>query len=175
MNAGALNGIKESLLAFWADRNARERQMLALAAAFLGLLLIYSVFIGPALSGRAQLEKTLPALRQQAAEMRVLAKQAAELASAGTNAPAPAPISKESIEASLTERGLKPRSVVLNGNLVRVQLPNASFAAIVSWLDEMQKTVRLSVVEGNIEALEAVDTVNATLSLRQQGNDQKNE
>ena len=39
---------------------------------------------------------------------------------------------------------------------------------MLDWLDEMQKTARLSVVDANIVALPAVDSINATLTLKQQ-------
>ncbi len=169
MNLSILNGLLESLAVFWRERNARERKAIALAALVIVLALIYSIFIGPALAGRAQLEKALPALRQQAAELQLLSKQATALA--GVTAPPAVVITKDSLEAALTRRGLKPQSVVLTGELVKLQFESASFAGIVNWLDEMQKNARLSVVEANIEALAPVDMVNATLTLRQQRND----
>lgn len=169
MNLSILNGLLESLAVFWRERNARERKAIVLAALVIVLALIYSIFIGPALAGRAQLEKALPALRQQAAELQLLSKQATALA--GVTAPPAVVITKDSLEAALTRRGLKPQSVVLTGELVKLQFESASFAGIVNWLDEMQKNARLSVVEANIEALAPVDMVNATLTLRQQRND----
>ncbi len=169
MNLSILNGLLESLAVFWRERNARERKAIALAALVIVLALIYSIFIGPALAGRAQLEKALPALRQQAAELQLLSKQATALA--GVTAPPAVVITKDSLEAALTRRVMKPQSVVLTGELVKLQFESASFAGIVNWLDEMQKNARLSVVEANIEALAPVDMVNATLTLRQQRND----
>lgn len=173
MNLNTLNGLKESLSVFWMERNARERNWLVLAASAIVLGLIYTILIGPALTGRARLEQALPPLRQQVAELQALSKQAVELANVVT--PPAVGVTKESIEAALTRQGLKPQSVVLTGELAKVQLSSASFAGIVNWLDEMQKTARLSVVEANIEALAAIDTVNASLTLRQQRSDKKDE
>jgi general secretion pathway protein M len=162
----ALNRLKESLAAFWMERNARERNMLTLAALVIALALIYLIFISPALAGRTQLQKTLPPLRQQAAELQGLAKRATELGA--VNAPAAIAVTKESIEAALARQGLKPQSVLLTGELTKVQLSSSSFAGLVNWLNDMQKGARLSLVEATIEALPPVDTVNATLTLRQQ-------
>jgi general secretion pathway protein M len=173
MNSNRLNGLKESLSAFWMERNARERHALTLASAVIVLALLYLIFISPALDGRAQLQKNLPALRQQAAELQVLAKQASTVAT--VNAP-PAPVlTKESIETALARQGLKPQSVVNTGELTKVQLSSSSFSGLVNWLDEMQKTARLSLVEANIEALAPVDTVNASLTLRQQRSQSRDE
>src|SRR5437868_2676267 len=80
----------------------------------------------------------------------------------------PQPISKESIEADLTRRGLKAESVNVTGEIARLQLSNASFAALIGWLDEIQKSALVSVMEVNIIALPQPDAVNATLTLRQQ-------
>ncbi len=170
--SGLLNVYKESLAGFWQQRDTRERTMLALAGAVIAAALIYAVLIEPALSGRAQLEKSLPSLRLQAAEMQMLAKQAAQFATPAAALVPPPPVSRESIEAALTRKGLKAQNIIVSGDLVKVQLVSASFAATLDWLDEMQKSARLTVVDTNFAALAAVDTVNATLTLRQQKNEQ---
>jgi general secretion pathway protein M len=166
MNATTLIGLKDAASTFWNEREPRERNMLLAAMAIILLALIYLLFINPALAGRAQLEKSLPQLRQQAAELQMLSRQAG---AAGGDAAAPAASpTKESIDASLARRSLKPQSTLVSGELVKVQLQSASFAGIMGWLQEMQTTSRLAVTESSIEAQAAVDTVNATLTLRQQ-------
>lgn len=167
--ANLLHQSKQSFAEFWALRNARERAMLAAATAVVALGLSYALLIAPALSGREQLGKNLPSLRQQAAQLQALSKEAA--AFAGKSAPPGAAMSKEGIEAALARNGLKPQSVLLTGDLAKVQLAAASFAATLNWLDETQKTARLSVVDANIVALDKPDTVNALLTLRQQRNE----
>lgn len=167
MNAATkMNGLMQSALGFWNERNKRERTLLSAAAVIIVLGLFYLLLIDPALSGRQNLEKALPALRQQAAELHAMAKDAA---GAGGKAAAPVPeLTRERLEASLQSKGLKPQSVVLAGEQTKVQLSSISFAALVEWLDEMQRTARLSVIEANVEAQAKPDTVNATLTLRQQ-------
>ncbi len=161
-----LNALNEKFASFWGARNPRERNLLAAAFVVIVLGLIYALLIDPALSGRKDLEKKLPALREQAAEMQSLSKEAGALTSKAA-APAPA-ITRESIESSLTSRGLKPQNVALTGDLAKVQLNGASFSSLVDWLSEMQKSARLSVVDANVEAQAKTDTVNAALTLRQQ-------
>lgn len=167
--AGLLNQSGQSLSDFWAARDTRERAMLAVAAVAAALGLFYAVLIAPALTGRSQLNKNLPELRQQAAQLQVLAREAA--AFSGKPAPPVAAISEESIKAALAHKGLKPQSVALAGEMVKVQLADASFSAILEWLDDMQKTARLSVADANIVALAQPDRVNAALTLRQPGNE----
>lgn len=146
-------------------RDARERAMLAVAAVAVALGLFYALLIDPALTGRSQLNKNLPELRQQIALLQALAKEAAALS--GKAAKPVTAISEESIKTSLAGKGLKPQSVTLSGDLAKVQLASASFAGTLAWLDDMQKTARLSVVDANIVALAEPDMVNATLTLRQ--------
>ena len=152
--------------AFWLERNARERSLLILASSVLGLGLLYAVFVDPALQGRAQLEKNLPVLRQQAAELQALSKQVSGLtAHAATSV---TPMSKESIEAGLARKGLKAQSVTLSADFAKVQLAAVPFANLLRWLDEVQKVERLMVVDANVSALEPPGSVNAVLTLRQQ-------
>ncbi|MFT5535044.1 MAG: general secretion pathway protein M, partial [Candidatus Paceibacteria bacterium] len=140
-------------------------QLLAVSSVIL-LALLFLLLIDPALSGREQLRKSLPELRQKAAEMQQLSRDAAALSAIVV--PPPPVLSKEGMEASLATRGLKPQSVVVTEEVVRIQLSAVSFAALVDWLGEVQKTVRLSVIDTSITAQTASDTVNATLTLRQQ-------
>lgn len=163
--SGALNGLKETAASFWQDRSASERRVLTVAALAIIAALFYWVAIDPAWSGRAQLAGNLPLLRQQAAEMQALAQQASALGHAAT--PVSFALSKESVESSLGARGLKAQSVVLSGDLVKVQLASVSYAAVVEWLDQMQKTARLAMVDANIVPQPTPDSVSATLSLRQ--------
>jgi general secretion pathway protein M len=105
-------------------------------------------------------------LRQQAAEMHGMSNEAAQLVAAGATA-APAP-TKDAIESSLRDKGLKAQSIVVDGGLTRVQLTAVSFASLLEWLNDAQRTVHLVVVDANIVAQPAADTVNATLTLLQQ-------
>ncbi len=164
MNA-MMTQIQQNATAFWLERNARERKQIALAALVAAGALLYLLFVAPALSGRAQLEKSLPELRQQSAELQSLAKQAGAL-SAVTATPVP-PMTKESIEASLTSKGLKAQSIAPAGEVTKVQLSEVSFTGMLDWLDEIQKTLRITVVEANVTAQSQSDIVNATLTLRQ--------
>ena len=159
----------QSFAEFWTARNARERMMLISAALVVSLGMAYVVLINPAMSGREQLNKSLPVLRQQAAQLQALSAEATAL-SGKTSAP-PIVMSKENIEAALARKGLKPQYVMMNGDVVKVQLAAASFSGMLNWLDDMQKTARLSIVDANIAVLAQPDMVNAIFTLRQPRND----
>jgi general secretion pathway protein M len=161
---GKTNELKQTVSTFWDARNQRERNMLTLAIVAIVFGLFYLLLIDPATSGRADLAKKLPVLRQQAAEVQAMAKEASAVRS--KTAAAPAVVTKESLEASLARKGLKPENLSVTGELVKLQLSSASFAGTIDWLDEMQRTARLSVVDAKFDAQAQVDTVNATLTLR---------
>lgn len=168
MNA-RMGEMKQALSAFWNERNKREQNMLVAAAAVIVLGLAYALLIDPALSGRADLAKRLPALRQQAAEVQALSKEASALGGR-TSTPPPA-MTRESIETSLARKGLKAQSVTVSGELAKLQLNGVPFSSMMEWLTEMQKSARLSVAEAVVEAQQQPDTVNANLTLRQQRGD----
>jgi general secretion pathway protein M len=161
-----LDQSRQSFSEFWAVRDARERAMLAVAALAVALGLTYALLINPALTGRERLNKNLPELRQQVAQMHALSKQAASFS--GNPAAPLIAMSKQNIEAALAHNGLKPQSVMLTGDFAKVQLASVSFAGTLNWLDEMQKTALLSVADANIVALAQPDMINATFTLRQQ-------
>jgi general secretion pathway protein M len=170
MNLRALlRETRQSLSEFWAAREERERAMLTAGGFVVVLGLIYALLIDPALSGRTRLDKNLPELRQQVAQLQALAQEAAMYSA--TAATPVAAMTAEGIKATLEAKGLKAQNVALTGELAKVQLASASFAGTVNWLDEIQKTARLLVVDANIVVLDKPDTVNATVTLRQPRNE----
>ncbi|OGB27670.1 MAG: general secretion pathway protein GspM [Burkholderiales bacterium RIFCSPLOWO2_02_FULL_57_36] len=161
-----LNEMTQPLSAFWSVRNARERALLAAAMIVIVLGLIYLLLIDPAITGRERLNKSLPVLRQQVAELQAMSKEASSLSA--RTAPTVAPLSRESLETALVRKGLKPQNLALTGDgIARVQLTSVSFAGVIDWLDDMQKTALLSVIEANITALPEAGQVNANLTLQQ--------
>jgi general secretion pathway protein M len=166
---GFLDSSKLSFSEFWAARDARERAMLTAAAAVVIFALVYALLIAPALTGREQMNRNLPQLRLQVAQLQALAKQAETLS--GKPATAVATLSRENIEAALARSGLRPQSVISTGDYTKVQLAAVSFASTLTWLEEMQKTALLFVVDAEIVALAQADMVDAILTLRQARNE----
>jgi general secretion pathway protein M len=166
---GLLDKSRQSLSEFWAVRDARERTMLAVAALSMTFGLAYALLIDPALAGRDQLNKNLPALRQQVAQMQILSKEIAALP--GKFAGPLITMSKENIETGLARNGLKPQNVMLTGDYAKVQLAAVSFSGTLDWLGDMQKNALVSVVDANIVAMDQPDMVNATLTLHQSRNE----
>lgn len=167
----ALAQLRQSLLLFMAARDARERKLLMLGALAIGLALVYLLLVEPALSGRAQLHKSLPALHQQVAQMRELADQARQLSNtagvpSATQVVAP---TRESITASLARSSLSAQSVAVTGDFIKVDLQGMPFDRVITWLENLQSTSQVAVVDANVSAQATPGLVNATLNLRRVG------
>jgi general secretion pathway protein M len=161
----SLQNLRAQAAAFWQVRTEQERKLLAVGGAVVGLVLFYSLLIDPALSGRDKLRKQLPELRQQEAEMQALAREAASLQ--GQSNIAPPPMTRDSLNAGLSARGLNPQSVNVTGEYAKLQFNGAQFAGLVAWLDAVRTESRINVAEAAITAQDTPGVVNATLTLRQ--------
>jgi general secretion pathway protein M len=154
---------------FWARRDTRERAMLTAAAVVMIFALTYALLIAPALAGRKQLNRDLPLMRQQVAQMQAWSKQAEALS--GKPVTPVAAMNRDIIETSLARNNLKLKSLQLNGGFAKVQIGAVPFSGTLSWLEEMQKSSRISVVDASITALDQPDMVDATFTLLQAGNE----
>lgn len=157
--------LKERLAVYWLARTEQERKYLAAGGAIVLLALVYSIFIDPALTGRAELRRQLPQLRQQTAELQALALEAGQLA--GQPAPQPAPMTRETLTAGLSARSITPQALELTGEYAKLQLANVSFANLVMWLDAQRRENRISVQDMTVTALGAPGQVDASLTLHQ--------
>lgn len=158
--------IVAEIVLFWQQRDARERRWLSIGMVSILLALIYLIFINPALSNKAILEKAIPQLRQQVAEMAVMSSQYAKIASQmSSDVPA---VTRESVEASLLRRGIKAQTLTSADDIVRLQVTSVAYVNIMEWLLEMQKAARLTVEDAKITGLTEVGQVGVVLTLKQQ-------
>lgn len=125
----------DALRDFWAQREPRERLVLAAAAAVLLLVLVYLLLIEPAASGIPRLERRLPVTRTQAEQLdRLLAEYTAlkSRPQAAVLAPAEA---RTALERSLEAAGLKATRItpLADGDL-QITFANVSYAVWSTWL-----------------------------------------
>jgi len=159
-------GYRAAASAYWDTRTDQERRMLKIGGAVVAFGIVYGLLIDPAFSGRAQLAKELPQLRQQVAELQSMAGEASRLAA---EAPIqPPPMSRDSVNASLQSRGLTPQSLTVTGEYARAEFKGVAFAGLVAWLDTMRREQRLIVQDANITAQKTPGQVDATLTMRQE-------
>ena len=76
--ANTVNQVKDQFSLYWMARTEQERKFLSIGAGVALCALVYALFIGPALDGRAELRRALPEMRLQAAAMQALALEASE-------------------------------------------------------------------------------------------------
>lgn len=164
--ASSWSNLTSRLSVAWLSRTEQERKFLTIGGGVVLGALVYILAISPALSGRAQLEKSLPQLRQDAAQLRTMAMEAGELSRQPPAAGAP--MSREGLTASMTLLGLTPQSVTMTGEFAKVQFSSVPFASLVTWLDSQRRDGRISVNDATISAQGEGGKVDATLTLRQE-------
>jgi general secretion pathway protein M len=152
-------------LAYWVARTDQERKFLTIGAVVGLLALVYLLFVAPALEGRAQLRRSLPQLRQQAAQLQALAQEATELNAQPV--PQVTPMTREALAASMATRGLTAQSLSMTGEYAKLQINGASFANLVMWLDAQRRESRIAVQDAVITALPTPGQVDANLTLHQ--------
>lgn len=151
--------------ALWLARTPQERRFLSIGGGVVLAALLYLILVAPAVEGRAALRRTLPQLRQQAAELQAMAQEARTLAQApSTQVPV---LSRDAVDASLRGRGLTPQSLSVTGEYIKLQLNNVPYAGLAAWLDEQRHTNRVLVQDAVVSALPAAGQVDAALTLRQ--------
>ena len=161
----AISQLKDQLALFWLGRTEQERKFLAVGGVAVLATLVYLLFMAPALNGREKLRAQLPQLREEAAKMQALALEAGELAR--QPAPQVAPMTRESISASLAARSLTPASLVVSGDFAKVQLNGVSFAGVYAWLEAQRRENRIVAEDVGVTAASPAGQVDAVLTLRQ--------
>ena len=149
----------------WHARTAREQHFLLGAGVAIAVTLFYLILIAPALQGRAQLQRGLPQLRMQAAQLRALADTATALPVA---ADTPSMLSRQKLEGTLRQHGLKAQNVSISGDSVRLQFDDVPFAQLLDCLRTLQKTQQLVVADAALNAKDKAGMVGAALQLNRQ-------
>lgn len=156
-------GQYQRIAAAWQSRTLRERRVMLVGAGLLAVLLIWWWLIDPALSTRKKMQQQLPELRAQSEQVRALAKKISELPATVSAAQ---PLSRPELERLLAEAGLKAQQITVADNTVTLNFSNASFSALIEWLQKVQREQQLFVTEATVTARERLDRVDATLSLQ---------
>jgi len=116
----------------------RERRLVTGAAALLGAVIVFVVFIEPPLNTVRKLQAELPALRTQAASVADLTSQARSLRQRSA-APAASMPTPAELGASLERGGLPAGMWTLaqpeSGSGVRLELNQAPSSALLRWLE----------------------------------------
>jgi len=152
---------------FWAERQPRERQVLAAGAAFLALLLCYLLLIDPALTGIARLQRLLPQTRAQAGELEALVGEAKRLRAQPPVAAPGAGDARAALYASLDAAGLvAARNAPLSNGDLRLSFANVPYARWATWLVGAERTLGVHAVAVSVKATATPGNTDIELSVR---------
>jgi general secretion pathway protein M len=162
------NQVREQFTLAWQGRTEQERRFLTIGGGIAAAVILWATLIDPAVTGRKTLARQLPEMRQQAAELQAMAVEASKLQA--QPAVQAARISREGLATSLSARGIKPESIIVTGEFVKLDVKDVVFANLLAWLDEQRRASRLTVQDLNLTGQEAKPgVVDGKLTLRQTG------
>ena len=160
----------EPARARWNALGARERRVASALAGFLGAALFYLLVWSPIESGLAKARVRLASAQAQLARVQ---EQSAQVASVRAAPRVTQPANLAAALGQAAERqGLREqlkRVDAEGANAVRVQIEGAPFAALMSWLVELQQQFGLRAESATFERGANPGTVNGRLLLRAQG------
>ena len=151
---------------FWRSRNQRERRILIIGLALLMVMLVWLMLIDPALDARTRWQKDLPAMRDQLAQMRALSAEVSSLPVHAASSAATPALSRQTIERSLNDQGLKAQTLNLTDQGLSASFTDVPFGALPEWLQQSQSSARLVVTDAAISARERLGRVDARLTLQ---------
>lgn len=160
--------IVNSALARWQALQPRERLVLSIGAAVLGLVLAYLLIASPLSDRRTQLEAqvkarsaTLAVVRQAAAEVQAMPD--APVSAADDSVSLLTRVDQTARQAGLAAaiRRIEP----VEPGVVRMQLEGAEFDVLIGWLEQMQVQSGIRVSEARLAAAEAAGRVDGRLQL----------
>lgn len=150
--------MKAILLAWWDERNAREKRLLSIGLLVILLALFYNLLIAPAWSGGATIRASLPAMKQQLAAMESQAAEAKQLGSTAHSVTLTGDSLTSAVTSSLADRGFSATEVRRVGNAVQVDLKRISFSRWIGWVDDMRKQLKVQVSAAHIVPIGGDDT-----------------
>lgn len=152
---------------FWEQRQPRERAWLAGAAGLLAAALVYLALIEPAFAAIARLQRSLPNLRAQSAELQSLLAESRALRSRPAVAASGAQQMQPAVEQSLSGAGLKAARIVpLSGGALQLTFSDVPYAAWSGWLARAERELGMHAVAVTARATQAPGNADIELSLR---------
>lgn len=156
--------IATSIVKAWQVRNQREKQGLTLAAAVLISWLGWVLLVNPALRGRAHWQRELPTMQNELSQMRSLLKDIGKLPPPSKEASLP--VSRQTLESSLTEKGLRAENLEIADGHVKARFIDISFSSFAELLQQWQIASQLVVEEVTVTARDRIDRVDVSVSLK---------
>lgn len=155
--------MRQRIAAAWQGLRLRERRLLILGSTTVLALLCWFWVIDPAIKTRKKMQQQLPELRTQSVQLRALAQEVAALPLA---APVTQSLSREELERSLMDAGLKAEQITLSDGRFTLRFSDVPFSTLTDYLQKAQREQQLAVTAATITARDRLDRVDAKLSLQ---------
>ncbi len=155
--------LHQRITAAWQGLTLRERRLLMLGSTSLVVLLCWFWVIDPAIKTRKKMQQQLPELRTQSVQLRALAQEVAALPSAASVTQS---LSREALERSLMDSGLKAEQITLSDGRFMLSFSDVPFSTLTDFLQKAQREQQLVITEATMSARDRIDRVDAKLSLQ---------
>lgn len=146
----------------WAARSPGERKAIAVGGSALLLLLVIAFVWLPLERARNRLSAELPALRASVAQMRLEADEVKRLRTLPARE-TPAAAAALSAAGAFTQGLPGATTSALDTRRIRLTVADASWNAVIAWVERTQSAYGLSVESATIEALAATGRVRAEI------------
>ena len=156
--------IATSIAKAWQVRNQREKQGLTLAAAVLISWLGWVLLVNPALRGRAHWQRELPTMQNELSQMHSLLKDIGKLPPDSKKSSLP--VLRQTLESSLTEKGLRAESLEIADGRVKARFVDISFSSFAELLQQWQIASQLVVEEVTVTARDRIARVDVSVSFK---------
>lgn len=156
----------EAAIQYWRGLAARERRLVGVAAAVVAVAVVYLALFEPAWQGRAKLQRELPVLRAQLAQVGALAGEAQRLGTMPAVAGSVEAL-RASLEQSVKAAGLSANlaSLEVSDGLFDLRFREVSHAPWLDWLDTTVRETRLRVATATVTREAAPGVVSVRLVL----------
>ena len=145
--APALASLRQQAGTWWQARAPRERQALAAVALVLGLFVVWSVAVAPALRTVREAPARLDQLDAQLQQMQRVATESAALRGVPPVSSAQAALALKAASDRLGERG----RLTMQGERASLTLTGVDTVALRAWLQEARSGARARPVEAQLQ------------------------
>lgn len=130
----------DALIRFWNERAPREKTILAAGGILSLIAVVYMTLVEPAWTGIARLERGLPNLREQAAQLDALLDEVKELKARPQVAGVGPGEARSALERSLAAAGIKATRLVpaADGDL-QITFSDVPYATWAVWLSTAER------------------------------------
>jgi general secretion pathway protein M len=157
----------DALLRWWSERAPREKAILAGGGAVTIAVLIYLLLVEPAWSGIRLLERNLPGVRTQAAQLQGQLAEVGALKARAQVATISATEARSVLEKSIAAAGLKATRVQpLSEGDLQLSFTNVPYAGWSAWLANTERTLGARAISVNATRATAAGNADIELVLR---------